>query len=153
MKKVMLVVLSVALLFAVALVVSGCLTTIDPETGERMRAVDPNVPAMLEPFAEVGIAVGPLFGTIGAAAAGILAGLLTAWRQVKPKLIKAQAESDHYHAAASAVVESLESFKETNPDDWKALGDLIEYQLSQQGISPKTVKNVIRALRGLPPLA
>jgi hypothetical protein len=47
-------------------------------------------------------------------------------------------------------VEALEQFKEASPEAWTRLGGLIDDRLSKQGIEPKTVENVIRAIRGLP---
>ena len=45
---------------------------------------------------------------------------------------------------------AIEQFKESAPEAWTQLGELIDDRLSKQGIDPKTIENVIRAIRGLP---
>lgn len=133
--------------------IGGCVTEVDPVTGEKTTSLDPNAAATGEAIVEGGIAIAPLFGTAGAAVGGILLGVLGAWRKIKPSLMTAKTEAEQYHAAASAVVTGLEEFKETNPEAWTQVGKLLSEQMKKQGIDPKTIENVIRALRGLPPRA
>lgn len=103
-----------------------------------------------EAVAEGVAAVGPFFGATGALIAGIAAGALGAWKKVKPGLTVAKTEAEQYHATSAALVQALESFKETNPTEWDKMGALIAAELNKQGIDPKNIENVIRALRGLP---
>lgn len=131
--------------------VVGCVKTVDPNTGQTLVGLDPNIPAIVEPIVQAGAGLAPLFGPIGAAIGGVLVGILAAWRKIKPSLVAAKAEAEQYHAAASAVVTALEEFKGTNAEAWKEIGLYISQQLTKQGIDPKTIENVIRALRGLPP--
>jgi hypothetical protein len=135
--------------------VCGCVTAVDPVTGEKTVAVDPNSPIVAggEMVAQGVAAVGPFFGAVGVLIAGIATGVLAAWRKIKPSLTEAKAVAVQYHAAASATVTALESFKATNPVEWGRLGELISEQLTKQKIPPLVVENVIRAIRGLPPKA
>jgi hypothetical protein len=131
----------------------GCKVVTDPATGEKNYSLDQKVSDKAEQGAEVGIALDPLLGPVGIPIATALAGALAAWRKVKPQLTEAKTSSEEYHAVASATVQALESFKETNPEQWKQLGDLISAQMQKQNLDPVAVENVIRALRGLPPKA
>lgn len=130
----------------------GCITATDPVTGEKTYAVDPNskVVQSAEVAAEGLAAIGPLFGATGGLIAGLATGVLAAWRKVKPSLIEAKTKAAQYYAATAATVTGIEEFKKTSPDSWEKLGELIDAQLTKQGLDPKTIENVIRAIRGLP---
>lgn len=132
--------------------VGGCITGTDPVTGEKTYAVDPNATAIQG--AEVAVeglaAISPLFGATGGLIAGAAAGVLAAWRKVKPSLTQARTKAAQYYAATAATVTAIEEFKEASPDSWAKLGALITEQLTKQGLDPKTIENVIRAIRGLP---
>lgn len=131
--------------------IGGCITTVDPNGVEHV-ALDLNSPIVVGGEAVTqGVATfGGFFGTVGTLAAGIAAGILGAWAKVKPTLTAAKTKAAQYHAAASATVEALEEFKELSPEAWSKLGSLIDERLSKQGIDPKIIENVIRAIRGLP---
>jgi hypothetical protein len=144
MKKTICIV-ALCLMFA-----AGCTVLTDAVTGEKTYQVDTNVTDKVEAVAEVGTLLAPFFGGAGVMVASALAGGLATWRKVKPKLTTAQTAADHYHAAAGATVEAIETFKELSPDTWEVLGGLIEKQLRKQGIDPLVVENTIRGLRGLP---
>lgn len=132
--------------------VGGCVTGVDPVTGEKTYAVDPNNKVVLgaEAAAQGATAVGGFFGPVGGLIAGIAAGALGAWRQIKPKLLQARTKAAHYYATAAATVEGIEQFKTASPESWTLLGEKIGEQLTKQGVDPKVIDNVIRALRGLP---
>lgn len=129
---------------------AGCVTGVDPNTGEKTYAVDPNAAGSVEAVAQAVGSLTPLLGPTGALVGGVILGAVGAWRKVKPSLTQARTQADHYHAATTATVEALEQFKEASPEAWTKLGELIDDRLSKQGIDPKTVENVIRAIRGLP---
>jgi hypothetical protein len=133
--------------------VAGCVETVDPITGEERVALDPNATAVVvtEQVAKGVSGVAPLFGTVGIAIGSVLTGVLGAWYRIKPRLTAAKSEAAQYHAVAASTVEALEAFKVSNPEQWAQLGTLISEQLTRQGVDPKVVENVIRALRGLPP--
>jgi hypothetical protein len=130
----------------------GCLTSVDPSTGQKQVSVDPNSPVIMtgEAAAQGIMALGPFFGATGGLIAGIAAGILAAWKKVKPSLVAAKTEAAQYHAATAATVTALESFKASNPMEWTKLGELISTQLTKQNMDPLVIENVIRAVRGLP---
>jgi hypothetical protein len=132
---------------------AGCITGTDPVTGEKTYSVDPNAAGKVEAVAQAVGSLTPLLGPTGALVGGVILGAVGAWRKVKPSLTEARTQADHYHAATTATVEALEQFKESSPEAWTKLGELIDDRLSKQGIDPKTIENVIRAIRGLPPKA
>lgn len=138
-------------LLGVALVlclVVGCIQQQD-ETGEPTVVIDPEVVATIDGVAEFGdvaVAVaGPLsiYWPPAAGIAGIIAGVVGAWRKMKPKLTKAETEASKAYVVTEAIVYAIEEFKKTNRDDWEKL----KSQLTKT-IGPET-ENVIRALRGL----
>lgn len=139
-------------LAALAWTAGGCVTGTDPVTGEKTFGVDPNSKIVqgAEVAAEGLAAVGPLFGATGGLIAGAAAGILAAWRKIKPSLTQARTKAAQYYAATAATVTAIEEFKEASPDSWARLGALITEQLTKQGLDPKTIENVIRAIRGLP---
>lgn len=128
----------------------GCMTAVDPNTGQKLVSVDPNAAAMGETVAGAGAAIAPLFGPIGGGIGGILATLLVVWRKVKPQLVTLKTQAEHYHASTAATVTAIEEFKKADPANWDKLKVLIEGQLTKQGLDPKIIENVIRAIRGLP---
>ena len=138
----------------VGLAVAGCVVTtgVDPNTGAAIKtyAVDTNITDKAEAAATIGVMVAPFFGPVGGLIAGVLAGALGAWRKVKPSLTEAKTLAAQSHAATAAVVTACEGFKETNPGEWAALSSMIKAQMGKQGIDPKVIENVIRAIRGLP---
>ena len=130
------------------LLVGGCVTSIDPETGAKGVSVDPNVAAQIEggSAAAVGIltVLGSMWPILIPIATGI-GGVMGALRTSKPKLVAAQSEASMYYSATEAIVNAIEGFKDVCPDEWKKL----EQSLAKS-IGPKA-ENLIRALRGLPP--
>jgi len=129
---------------------AGCITATDPVTGEKTYAVDPNTATQVEGVAQAVGSLAPLLGSTGALVGGAILGVVGAWRKVKPSLTEARTQAEHYHAATTATVEAIEQFKESAPEAWAQLGELIDERLSKQGIDSTTVENVIRAIRGLP---
>ncbi|MBE3045966.1 hypothetical protein IMZ48_26190 [Candidatus Bathyarchaeota archaeon] len=126
---------------------SGCAGILE---GLHNLASDPNTSGALEKGAEGAAGVASFFGPIGALiGTGVLGGLAV-WRKIKPGLAAATTKAEQYHAAAASVVTAIESFKQTNPDQWANLGMFIGDQLSKQGLDPLVIENVIRGLRGLP---
>lgn len=140
------------LLILVVMPIGGCIETQDPNTGEKKVSLDPNSPIVVgaEVAAQGVASFGGFFGTIGTILAGIAVGILGAWSKIKPTLTAAKTQAEQYHAATAATVTALESFKESNPEQWSKLGALITEQLAKQNIDPLTIENVIRAIRGLP---
>lgn len=137
---------------AIVLIILGCRTVIDPDTGEEFKVLDPNHPAVVvgETAAEGGAAVSPLFGPIGGVVSTLLLTGLGYWKKVKPKLAQAETKAEQSYAVSATLVGAMEHFKKTHPGHWDNLKGHIETQMSKQGVDPKTIENVIRGLRGLP---
>jgi len=128
----------------------GCIKAVDPETGQIVRIVDPNVAATGEAVVQGVATAAPLFGPVGVGIGGVLTGLLAGWRAMRPSLTRAQAKSKQYYAVAASSVSAIEAFKEASPDQWDKLGGMLKEQMLKQNVDPIVVENVIRALRGLP---
>lgn len=140
------------LVVVVLAMVAGCVTAIDPATGAKTYALDPNstVVAIGEMVGTGAGAVAPFLGGPVGLVVGAIAGIAAAWAKVKPSLTKARTKADQYYAATAATVTGIEEFKKASPEAWSKLGTLIDEQLTKQNIDPKTIENVIRAIRGLP---
>ena len=145
MKKGMLI-----LLLGLFLIV-GCqkITTTDPNTGivTTQYAIDPNGTAKPEAIAEIGLVISTGLGAffpLAAAIAGILGGVLATWKKYKPQLTAAQKSETLAYNATSSLVGLIEDLKDMNPETWEALKTKLK-------IGPE-VENVIRSIRGLPPL-
>ena len=129
--------------------ISGCKTTINPETGAEQKQIDPEIAEKVEQGAEAGIAIGSVLSAFMPGLTGIVgiaAGALGAWKKIKPKLTEAQSESRMYYTATESVVTAVDEFKKSNPTEWKKLKSLLEKHLGSKA------ENVIRAIRGLPPI-
>jgi len=132
--------------FVLVLGIGGCQKT-QSETGETLYQVDPNISSSIETGAETAVSIlailGPLWPGLLTIAGGIVGGLGT-WRKIKPKLTKAQSESEIYYSTTSSIVTAIEDFKTNYPNEWNDLKiKLIDT------IGPNA-ENVIRAIRGLP---
>jgi hypothetical protein len=130
----------------VLLLCVGCLTSLDPNTGQTIYRLDPNVVGSVETVVETGISVGGLLGAIFPVIlpfVTLAGGIYGTWKKIKPQVTKAQTEATLYHTAVASLVEAIEDYKEFDPDGWENLKDKIK-------VGDK-VENVIRALRGLPP--
>jgi len=141
------------LLLAVVLSVglTGCVESTDPASGETQYALDAEKAAEVEKYVETGITVLMALsviwpGLIPAGLAAILIGALAAFRKIKPQLVDAKSEAEQYHSTTASVVAAIEAFKESNPDDWTKLEEKLKKALGP------AAENIIRALRGLPPI-
>jgi len=136
-----------ALLLTFLPLMGGCRVTTDPETGEKLVQVDPNTAAKIETGASAaatGLTVLSPFVPWLTPVAGIVAGVLGAWLKIKPKLTAAQSDATMYHSATESIVLALESFKTSNPTEWRKLSKILG---DNTGVR---TENVVRALRGLP---
>ena len=133
---------------------SGCVTEVDPETGQELTRLDPEVAQRVGKVSEAvpavrqGLDVASIIWPSAAAVLGVIGGAVGAAKKAsdkyKPKLTEAQLRQLQYHNASSAVVKAIEEFKQTNSKDWQSLKKkLTKY------IGPEA-ENVIRAIRGLP---
>jgi len=133
----------------------GCVTTTDPITGETQYSLDPN--SRIIPMAEAGtqVAIGllPFLGPLGGAVATLIATGFAYWKKIKPKLITQTTLANQGYLAGSVLTSALTEFKETHPDGWAALGNMIQKNLDKLGPEAKAAENFIRGLRGLPPKA
>jgi len=134
------------LLVVVCVAVCGCAVTqtgepiVKPET---IQALD-TAAAIADPLSITATSLGILWPP-AAVIGGILAGMVGAWRKMKPELEVAKTEAKLGTLAGEATATALEAFKKANPDEWGTLSDYLE---SNHG---PTVDNFYRALRGLPP--
>lgn len=143
----------IALVFlVVTFPLAGCVTSIDPTTGEKTYALDPNSPAVAigEMVGTGAGAIAPFLGGTWGLVVGAIAGIAAAWAKIKPSLTQTRTKADHYYAATASVVTAIEEFKKASPEAWLKLETAINEQLTKQNIDPKTIENVIRAIRGLP---
>lgn len=129
------------------MLMGGCLSSIDPFTGEKKYRLDPNETAVWEKRGEAAVGIAGILSTFWPALlpfAGYGAHAIKAWKTVKPKLEQAQTEADMYHTSTRSIVLAIDEFKKSNPEDWAKLKDKLE-----KAVGPE-VENIIRALRGLP---
>lgn len=128
--------------------VSGCISKINPETGQKTVSADSNSVVKIEVATEGAITIlgilsafFPVLIPVTAAAMAVYG----TWRKVKPKLTKAQTDAELYHATTSAVVMAIENYKTANPTEWLKLEEKL------LGVVGPNANNVIRAIRNLPP--
>lgn len=129
------------------LLVAGCITSVDPETGKTLYSLDPNVVSTIEPLVETGITIGTILAAIFPVLVPIVTaagGIYGTWKKLKPQVVKAQTEAGLYHTAVSSLVQAIEDYKESDPEGWEKLKAKIK-------VGDK-VENVIRAIRLLPPI-
>lgn len=130
------------------LLIGGCVSGVDPVTGEQTVGVDPNIAAQVEIGAQAAIGILAILGTLWPvlipAGTGLAAAIAT-WMKVKPKLIEAQSEATMYHSATESIVMAIEDFKEKYPEEWGKLKAECSHTIGTN------TENVIRALRDLPP--
>lgn len=128
--------------------VIGCVmlfTGCGPELVET--ANDPKVTA-IESAAEgvVGVvgALGTLWPALIPVAAGG-AGVLGAYKRLKPKILEANKDNEKYYAAGSTLATILEDIKVNEPEVWAKVGPKIADATKTAG----DIENTIRGFRGL----
>lgn len=138
-------IITVAAIFFVA----GCsLMELQPD---GTYAVDPDTVAKVDAIADVAeptagvLTALSLWNPALAGAAGILAGMVGAWRNLKPKLQTVEDNAQLATAAGEATATAIEQFKVKYPDQWASLEELLQKNHGQ------SVENFYRALRGLQP--
>ena len=138
------------------LLVGGCVSGVDPITGEQVFGVDPNVAAAIEAGVQVAVSIMTVLGSFWPILTPIsllAVGGLATWFKVKPKLTELQTKERMAHSAMSATVIGLDDFKEAYPEWWEKLGEKLD-NIKDKLIDPKdrtVIENLIRAARGLPP--
>lgn len=139
------------LLGMMLLLIGGCvkIVTTDPNTGltTTAYAVDPNVVNQTQQIGGIVYAISSGLGAFfpwATGLAGLIAGVLGAIVKYKAMLTAAQSKQAIAYNSTEALVGLLEELKKTNPETWKALKEKLK-------IGPE-VENVIRSIRGLPPL-
>lgn len=140
-----------AIVIVMILACSGCMKEIvtDPNTGETTTkySIDPEKAGNIESGAEAAQGVAGAVGLVypvGTFIAGIIGTGLALWRKYKPALVQAQKKQELAYNATTSLVGLIEDLKEISPDTWEKLKEKLK-------IGPE-VENVIRAIRGLPPL-
>jgi len=136
----------------------SCVSTTDPDTGEIIKSLDPEVVENITKIGETGSSVLGILGTIWPILlpiAGYIGGAIRVSKKLTPKLTEAQSETQMYHTIASSTVLGIDEFKKEFPDEWASLRPKLE-ALKGKVIGPEDllkIENVIRGLRGLPPKA
>lgn len=135
--------LIIALMIGICLLFTGC----GPETAEIIS--DPNV-VVIESAVEGAVGVVGLLGTlwpalipIGTAGAGILA----AYKRLKPKIIEANKENEKYYAAGETLATVLEDIKTNEPDLWEKIGP----KIADATKTASDIEETIRGFRHLEP--
>jgi len=140
--------LLISIVFVLSLCLSGCTRETNTETGETKWKLNPIISEQFEKGGEgaAGLlaAIAPFWPPAGAASVTLLSLLGIYRRKVKPKFEKAKNEAEIYHASTQTLVEVIEDIKLHEPELWEKLKPLIK-------MGPNT-ENVIRALRGKPPI-
>ena len=137
------------LINVVLLVVAGCVTSLDPETGATLYSLDPNVVTTIEPLVEGGLTIGVILATlfpgisIITSLVTLATGIFGTWRKLKPQVTKAQDRATLMHTGVTSLVVAIEELKKASPESWEKLKNKIK-------VGPE-IENIILAIRGLPP--
>ena len=129
--------------------VVGCKQERNEETGKVGWSLDEEKYDDVEEKADLASQVLALLGVVWPVllpVAGYIGGAVRVSRKLKPQLVAIGDEVDMYYSAASVVVNAIDEFKKEYPKEWIKLEGKLE-----KVIGDKT-GNVIRALRGLPPI-
>jgi len=145
------------LIVSAVLLIAGCATWYETTPGG-----DPNDPndivlsaegKQIETLAQGGAAVAQGASILWAPAgliSGALVSFLGAMRKYKPQIKEAKTQSESFYAVASTLVHTIEKLKTNYPQDWEShLEPLLKKYIDPKG----NVEAVIRALRGVPPVA
>ena len=126
---------------AIVVLLAGC-------SGEAEIITDPNTIVAIEAAAEgaVGLtqllsALWPALIPIGTAGAGVLA----AYKRLKPKIKAAQAETNKYYAGGETLAMILDDMKLNHPDLWKKIGP----EIAKASEASEDVSDAIRGFRGV----
>lgn len=132
----------------VGLLLAGCVTSTDPNTGAALYSLDPNAVASIERYVETGLTLGSVAGAIFPVIlpfVTLAGGIFVAWKKIKPQVVKAQNRATLMHTGVTSLVVAIEELKKVSPEAWEKLKAEIK-------IGPE-IENIIRAIRGLPPKA
>jgi len=127
----------------------GCLSSVNPETGETQHYIDPNVAERIEVGAQGAVdimtALAPLFPfltpVLGAGFGG-----LAIWKKLKPKLTTVEAEKDDFYRGGEVLSMVLEEIKLQHPDTWEKMKPKLD-ELTKESYK---VESAIRGFRHLP---
>jgi hypothetical protein len=131
----------------------SCITSTNPETGEKQVSLDPNTVTNLQDIGETASTIMSILGVFWPALlpiAGYVAGAVRISRKLSPKLTEAQSETEMYHTAATSTVLGIEEFKKEFPNEWEKLASNLD-KLKDKIIKPEDrlkIENLIRGLRG-----
>lgn len=99
----------------------GCVDVVDPNTGQHISMIDPNIAEPVEHGAE---AVASLLPFLWPPAGVALAAALAYWRRIKPALVAVR-------STAKTTVTAIERLKTQSPPAWADLKPIL------QGLLPK----------------
>jgi len=137
--------------------ISGCETQKSSETGKTEFRIDPNKAQAVEDITGAGITLGTVLSLLYPALLPFVSfagGLLTLWIKIRTKYNTFREENLLYFAIAESSVEAIDELKKLSPETAKVMLETLE-EIKDKIISPADrlkVENVIRGLRGLPPV-
>lgn len=156
LSKILLVVMPVVLM----LMIYGCISRIDPTTGQKTYVIDPNWAGLFDSAAGVAAIAGPAAVVVASTffpgavpiitlIIGILGGLAGMWAKLKPQVTQAKTLADQTHTILTSAVIAIEEYKKNNPAEWEKLSTEL------QKLIPKgsTADDVISIIRGILPVA
>ncbi len=126
---------------------AGCVTSLNPGTGETETLLREDVATKIDAVAEAAPGIAALlaiFVPMLYPGIGIVGGAAGMWAKLRPKLKTARTEADMYYAATESLVEAIERFKEKDPVSWATLREKLGDNVGDN------TEAVIRAIRGLP---
>ena len=129
-----------------ALLVVGCVTSLDPETGEKLYGLDQNTVGGIESLVETSLTIGTVLAVLFPMiipALTLAGGIYGTWKKIKPQVVKAQDRATLMHTGVTSLVVAIEQLKKQSPETWEKLKKLIK-------VGPE-IENIILAIRGLPP--
>lgn len=144
-----------ALLLMLLAISSGCRVVQTP--AGAVVQVDPNAAGAITTGLDTVTGILGALSMIWPALAGIastLAGIGIVWKtNIKPKLTTAQSESEMWRTVSASLVQAIEVFKQTQPEQWEKLKEQIESIRKRLAFGKDwaTIKGCIEELRGLSP--
>ena len=140
------------------MLLSGCQKVENPVTGNNEYRLDPNMVPKVEGGIDKGLTAGSIIASLVYPAAlptiTLLAGIFGAWLKIRPRFNEYRDTNGLLYAIASSSVAGIDELKNSNPEAAAKLLETLEGLLNKlvSAADRRKVENVIRGLRGLPPI-
>jgi len=152
--------LPVLAMMLVVIGIYGCISRIDPVTGQKTYIIDPNWAGVFDSAAGVVTVAAPAAVVVASTffpgavpivtlIVGILGGLAGMWAKLKPQITQAKTLADQTHTVLASAVTAIEEYKKANPAEWGKLSAELQ-KLIPKGSS---ADDVISIIRGILPVA